>query len=380
MIEIIVQELTKQIYTDIKNCAPQLIKKLKIPLRLKKTNAPRFKTPWSLQDALKSNKIKNNSWVVLECKPSSFGPYLRSHILSPIFGNNTEMRRGPALWSDNPVLGIISQSMSYLKPVGLYPPLTDELSQIILYPSDATACGFISMFPGVNNLISGIQAITRIENTNCLNSPSLVTGIVRMITPAMFSESNIPLEIYEDFRQSGDIWFLDVFSEGTEIRPLHDGVVTEFWGGLYASGHIEFEGQLYANPVIEGIYECFKENGFSPEHTQNYVATKEVILFDKGIRCVLYPQTSLYSLHMDTNLTSEYKENRTKFDSMCNGILKVIDDVTKKSGVDLKNPYDLDFSYTDSAKSFSVMKSEAASKISDPIAISIRDWHRKKNK
>lgn len=380
MIEIIIKELTNQIYTDLKNCAPQLIKKLKIPLRLKKTNAPRLKSPWELQDALKSNKIKNNSWVVLECKPSPFGPYLRSHFLSVMIGNNTAMRRGPVLLSDNPTEQLFVQMMSHLKPVGLYPPLSDELSQISLYPSDATVCGFISRMPGVNNLVTGIQAITSTEKTNCLNSPSLVTGIVRMITPTMFSESNIPLEIYEEFRQSGDIWYLDIFSEGTEIRPLYDGAVTELWGGLYASGHIEFEGEIYAEPLIDGMYECFKENGHTPGYTRNEVAMQEETIYSEGVRFVFHPQTSLYSLHMDTDLTSEYKENRLKFDNMCNGFLKIIDDVTKNSGAELKNPYDLDFSYTDAAKSFTVMKSEGAEKITDPIAISIRDWHRKKNK
>jgi hypothetical protein len=55
-------------------------------------------------------------------------------------------------------------------------------------------------------------------------------------------------------------------------------------------------------------------------------------------------------------------------------------EVGKLSSTEIKNPYDLDFTYTDSDKAFTVLKSSSADEISDPIGMAIRDWHRKRGK
>ena len=74
-----------------------------------------------------------------------------------------------------------------------------------------------------------------------------------------------------------------------------------------------------------------------------------------------------------------YKASRSVFDDICDNLLSVILESAKKHGAKIKNPKDLDFTYTDAAKSFSILESKTAGLISDPISIVVRDWHRKKN-
>ncbi|HBT3253407.1 TPA: hypothetical protein MBF53_000151 [Klebsiella aerogenes] len=371
--------LAKQLYPDLKLAIPAIFRSLKIPT--KKLKAKRFKSPSSLLDALKSGNVKNNEFVVLECKPSTFGPYLRSHYLFPIIGSRTDMRLGPTLMSDTDGLDIfamMAQISSHLKPVGLYPPINSSMSQVTLLPPDATCYGFLSPIPGVNELVPTISAIVSQDKINLCGASSLVTGIVRSVTQAMFIERDLPTEKYEELRQSGDIWYLDVCSAGTDIKPIHDGVVTELWGGLYASGHIEVDGGIQADALINGVMDSFKSAGYDPHFTQNMAENRDLIVYSKGMRFTLLPGSCIYTLHMDAELAIDYKRSRKTFDNVCDNLLEVILESAKKSDAKIMNPRDLDFTYTDSARSFSILESKAAKSIVDPVAMVVRDWHKKK--
>ncbi|HHP5656965.1 MULTISPECIES: hypothetical protein [Klebsiella pneumoniae complex] len=379
--KIVIEVLVKELYRDLKSSIPSLFKKISLPVI--NAGAKRFQNPESLLEGLKTGSVKNNEMVVLECKPTTFGPYLRSHYLMPCIGSSSDMRLGPVFLSGNQefdfIYSMFAQVTSHLAPVGLYPPIDNDVSQITLYPSDAHCYGFIGSVPGVNNIITSITAITSQDKISFCGAPSHVKGIVRQVTQAMFIDKGLPIEIYEELRQSGDIWYLDVYSEGTEIKPMHDGVVTEMWGGLYASGHIEMEGELLAEPLINGVMDAFKNAGYNPEFVQNMASTRDLYIYARGMRFSIKPDTCFYSLHMDAELAMGYKKSRNIFNNVCDNLHDVIIESAKKSNVNLLNPRDLDFTYTDTAKSFSILESKGAGEIKDPVAIVVRDWFRRKN-
>ncbi|MCL0166990.1 hypothetical protein M2T55_32275, partial [Klebsiella pneumoniae] len=118
----------KELYKDLKNSLPSIIKHIVKPY--KKVAAKRFKTPESLLESLKNGSVKQNELIVLECKPTTFGSYLRSHYLMPFIGSSSDMRLGPKILSaDNhfDIQIIFAQMCSHLIPVGLYPPIDNNL-------------------------------------------------------------------------------------------------------------------------------------------------------------------------------------------------------------------------------------------------------------
>ncbi|MBY8386388.1 hypothetical protein KX721_20985 [Klebsiella quasipneumoniae] len=368
--------IIRQLYSDVKIWIPNLYQKLRIPG--KKLNAQRFKSPEELLDKLKTGLVKDGDFVSVECKPSLFGPFLRYHMLSFINGFNCDMQLGPVIESDDPDMEILIRSSSYLKPVGLFPSIDKEISQLTLYPSDATCCGFIGVMPEVRALVTSLPAIASQNKISLCGAPSIVIGIVRVVTPAMFQERGLPIELYESLRQAGDIWYLDVHSEGTEIKPAFDGVVTEMWGGVYASGHLEMTGEIQLKPLIEGVIDAFKNAGYEADVTQNQVGNREVSVLSRGLRFNITPSSGMYSLHMDAEIGINYKNSKRVFDDVCNNVLHLFLECAKKCDVTINNPLDLDFTYTDSAKSFTILESGAANIINDPTAMVVRDWHRKR--
>ncbi|HBQ4077936.1 TPA: hypothetical protein ACHJCJ_002885 [Klebsiella pneumoniae] len=379
--KVAIEALTKELYKDLKNSLPSIIKHIVKPY--KKVAAKRFKTPESLLESLKNGSVKQNELIVLECKPTTFGPYLRSHYLMPFIGSSSDMRLGPQILSaDNyfDIQIIFAQMCSHLIPVGLYPPIDNNLSQISLFPSDANCYGFTGIVPVANNLISSITAIVSQDKVYRSGAPSYVTGIVRQVTQSMFLDKGLPIEIYEELRQSGDLWYIDVYSEGTEINPMNNGDVTEMWGGLYASGHIEAKGEILVKPLIEGVMDAFKNAGYKPEFAENENPMRnDYSVFARGMRFSILPGPCVYSIHMDAELAIDYRRNKNIFNGVCGNILEVIMEAASKSDATIINPRDLDFTYTDSAKSFTILESQRAEQIKDPVAIVVRDWYRKKN-
>lgn len=291
------------------------------------------------------------------------------------------MRLGPPLVAENPVMAIMGQTTSHLKPVGMYPPIDDDLYQICLYPSDAAVCGMIGLIPGVNDMVKYLPAVSNGKNLSFCGMSCNVRGVVRQIDPKLLTDIGVPIEQYEELRQSGDIWFLDLSVDESEVEPHGEAVTTEMWGGLYASGHIEIrDGELKVDPLVDGMVESMKKVGFEPHVTQNQAKRKEITVYAQGIRAVIDIQSPIYSIHMDSEIALQYKDNRNKFDAVCKGYLEVINEVAGSCSVDVANPDDLDFSYTNSEKSYSVLKSLGADHIADPVGVAIRDWHRKRGK
>lgn len=369
--------LTEQLYPDLKNWLPSLYKKMETPIR--KLNAPTYHSPKELLDALKANQIKPNSWVTLECKPSLFGPYLRDHFLAPIIGSNSNMRLGPRIVADDPIMAIMGQTWSHLKPVGIYPPIGDDLYQTCLYPQDSSACGMISLIPGISKMVEYIPAISNSQNLTFCGVSCNARGIIRQVDPKLLIEAGIPIEKYEELRQSGDIWFLDLSSEESEIEPHYQATTLEMWGGLYASGRIEIrDGQLNGKHIILGMCELYRQHGFEPHTSIGEGKVKNTLIYSKGIRTTISHDEPCYSIHMDAEIGLQYGEYKRKFDSICEGNLKNIIDAARDDSVDLANPNDLDFSYTDSTNAYSILKSLGSEHIADPVGIAIRDWHRKR--
>ena len=371
--------LAQQLYPDLKTWVATLAKKLITPV--KKAKASFFKTPSDILNALKANKLQPDSWVSLECKPFQFGPFLRNHFLSPLVGSRTDMRLGPPLASNHPIMAIISQATSHLKPVGLYPPIDDDLYQICLYPSDSNICGMVGLMPGVDKLIEHMPAVASAKNLTFSGVSCYAKGIVRQVSPKLLTDIGAPIEKWEELRQEGNIWFLDLSIEDSECVPLGDVVTTEMWGAMYASGHLEIKsGELKLQSIIDGTADAFKSNDFVPHVTQNQAGRQEFMIFSKGLRALIDKKSPLFSVHMDVEIAIEFKSNRAKFDKVCDSILNNINESCNSQSVELGNPLDLDFSYTDASKSFTVLKSIGSEYISDPLAVAIRDWHRKRGK
>ena len=371
--------IAQQLYPDLKTWIATFAKKLTTPV--KKAKSPLFKTPSDILNALKANKLQPDGWVTIECKPFQFGPFLRNHFLSPIVGSRTDMRLGPPLASNHPIMAIVGQVTSHLKPVGLYPPIDDDLYQICLYPSDSNICGMVGLMPGVNNLIEYIPAVTSAKNLTFSGVSCHAKGIVRQVSPKLLTDVGAPIEKWEELRQEGKIWFLDLSSEDSECTPLGEAVTTEMWGAMYASGHLEIKsGKLKLQSIVDGTADALKSQGFDPHVTQNQAGRQEIMVFSKGIRALIDTKAPLFSVHMDAEIAIDFKTNRENFDRICQSMLNHINESCKSQSVELVNPLDLDFSYTNSSKSFTVLKSIGSEYISDPLAVAIRDWHRKRGK
>lgn len=367
--------LLTSLYQDLKVWVPSLVSKAVTPI--KKSNAPAFNSPADLLEALKKNEVQADSWVKLNCKPSTFGPFLRNHFLTPVLGMKTDLRLGPQLAAEDPIIGMIANLTTHLKPVGLYPPISTELSQLCLYPIDTPAAGFVGMFPRTNNMVQFLPAVASPLKLAHAGSASTVTGIVRFVAPEMFEAAGIAIEKWEELRQNGLLWYLDLFSEHMTISPIGDAVVTEFWGGLYASGHIEFDGELLQlRPLLEGMVESVRKDGEEVHAIQNKGGREEWHVFSRGIRAVVDSQAPLYSIHMDAELAIDYSRNRKAFDAVCASFLEAIQEAGRTSSVEISNKNDLDFSYTASSDAIKVLSSISAEAIDDPIGLAVRDWHR----
>lgn len=371
------QELTRQIYTDVKSWLPTMWRWLR--RKYPRATTDPYPAPAAVLDALKSGLLRDGDRVTIECKPAHFGPFLRDHFLSPLIGNHTTLRLGPPLRSPNPFLGMMAQVTSQLTPVALFPPLTGNVSQACLYPSDATSCGFLGLLPGVNELVTYLPALLAARHTQFSNMPCRVSGEIRLITADVFVEAGFQPEMYEELRQSAAVWVLDATSDDSYCAPLADGVTAELWGGLYASGHLEIaSGQLEVPKAVDAISSAIADAGYAVGTDQNLAGRQEIMVFAKGFRACLDRQATYFSLHMDADVGLDFKQARSKFDQVCNQTLLNLKSLCETESVDLRNPHDLDFSYSNSATAYTVMRSLGANSIRDPLLVAIRDWHRKR--
>lgn len=369
------QELVKQLWSDAKLWVPSIARSLKATYQ--RATRERFDSLPALTAAVRENKVQDGELVTVNCKPSPFGPYLRSHFLSPFIGPHTGLRLGPPLVHENPAMAIMAQTTSQLIPVGLYPPIASDINQVCLYPSETTVTGFVGLFPGVNELVPFMPALFASRLLPHYGKACHVTGVLRLVEPAYLSKYGVDPERYEAMRQQGAVWFFDATGEEAGCVPSGDGVVTELWGGLYASGHLDIRGgELEVDKVVEGFHQALAGNGIEATVHPNLAGRREIMIFAKGTRMCLDTQAPYYSLHMDVELAHEFERSRARFDNLCKSVLTNIQVVCNDANVVLSNPNDLDFSYTNSSASYTVMKSLAADKIRDPLAIAIRDWHK----
>ena len=143
--------LSGALYEDMKSWAVSAATKL---VRVyKKATVRSFSSPAELLHAAAAGDLERGQEVRVDCKIAPAGPFLSSHYLMPFVGSHTSMRLGPPLQAPNPIMGMMAQATSHLIPVGLYPPIAAGVEQVTLYPPDAAACGFVSILPGVNDLV-----------------------------------------------------------------------------------------------------------------------------------------------------------------------------------------------------------------------------------
>jgi hypothetical protein len=371
------QELTRQLYADVKSWLPSLWRWLK--RQHHGATMETYSSPATVLEALRRGLLSDGDFVTIECKPAPFGPFLRSHFLSVVIGNHTRMRLGPPLSATNPVLGLMAQITSQLSPVGLFPVLEEDVSQACLYPSDATTCGFIGLLPGVDNLVTYLPALLATRHTPFCNMPCHLSGEMRLITPAALLDAGFQAEVYEELRQSGDVWALDATVDDSRCVPLDDAISTELWGGLYASGHLEIaSGKIEVTKLVDALRNAMSSSGYEVRVHQNLAGRKEIVLFARGFRACLDSAALYFSLHMDADLALDFKTARSTFDRVCQNVLLNVKSLCEEASVDLRNPCDLDFTYSNAATAFTVMESLGAHAIRNPLIIAIRDWHKKR--
>lgn len=374
--------LTKLLYPDIKHLIIKLGKYLSSPIKRELSQV--FQSPEELLDALKKNEVKDGDWITLSCIPSMYGPFLRNHILSPFYGSKSTMRKGPRIISaDGNPTAFALDLISLLQPVGLYPRIDDNLYQINLYPIQSSVFGFIS--PLGNMTGTNIPAISNSHNLRHQNLDCTVRGIIRMITPELLSNIGLPIEKWDDLRASGDLWFLDLSDNYSSVSPsTEEAITTEMWGGLYANGRLEI--QPGSSMKFDSIKDCIFESlqKISPDADITYGRDKnnnitEAFIFATGIRARLDAKRPIYSFHMDADLALDSSNSRAKFDNVIKTYLGFVEEAAKNESVEIDNLHDLDFSYTDSEKAYSVLRSGLAENMSNPVGVAIRDWHRLRN-
>jgi hypothetical protein len=374
----IAKELAPSLYTDVKGWLVSLGQRVGRVTR--SASLREFGSPADLLSTLQSGTVADGEWIRLKCKPSPFGRFLRTHFLTPIVGFNTELRLGPPIVGNHPVMGFLAHATSHLCPVGLFPPVEQGVVQACLYPRDAEACGMIGLFPGVETIISYVPALLSERHTTMYGVPSWVTGIVRRIDSAAFVDTGYSAEDLEVIRQSGAIWFFDATHDESRSYPIEDATPTDLWGGLYASGHLEIRsGELSIANYVDSFATAMRAEGFSPHVSQNQAGAREIALYSKGFRVTLGSSFPIYSLHMDAELSQNFGTYRSKFDRIVTSSLENISQACTDASVDLANPLDVDFTYTDSSSAYTVLKSAGASAIADPLAVSIRNWHRRRS-
>lgn len=369
--------ISSQLYADVKSWLVSLASGLR--RLVKKSNAQRFESPVQLLDAIQAGGVVDGEVVVLTCKPSLFGPFLRWHFLPPLSGMNTSQRLGPRVNMGNGPMSFMFHTSSNLTPVGLYPPLPGGLSQVCLYASDALAAGFVSLLPNpqVDRLTQYMPAIFAARHTPHCQMPCHVTGTVRLVAADALVSAGHTIETYEEIRQLGTTWVLDVTGDESACAPMSDGTIGEFWGGLYASGHLQLpESGLEIASVIDVLQTAVSTQESPAQVIPNRAGRKEISIFGTGIRACLDTQVPVYSVHMDAELGISFSDARKRFDATCQNILAGIDQACRSKSIPLGNPFDLDFTYTNGAKAYSVLRSASAENVQDPILTSIRDWHR----
>ena len=245
IIETATKTIVKELYSDIKKWAVSSIGPFhKIVKNIKKK---KYSSIHDLLSDLSKGKIRNGDLVEIECKLSSFGPFIKPIYISPLVGMNTQNRLGPPLQHPNPHMGLVAQAISNLTPVGLYPPISDKVTQVRLYPSNAEALGFFSLFPGVNDLVPSINALIKPEFLSNAHKSCKLTGNIKCIMQQDFVNAGYKLEDFEVVRSIENIWFFDATGEDSACKII-ENEIPQLWGALYSAGQLEIDRNIHIKP------------------------------------------------------------------------------------------------------------------------------------
>lgn len=374
----IAKELVPSLYADMRAWLVSLGKRLSRGAR--NAALSEFNSPAELLASAHTGATKDGEWIRLKCKPSPFGPFLRTHFITPLIGFSSELRLGPPILSPNPIISIMANAMSHLVPVGLYPTVAPDILQGCLYPAESEACGMIGILPGVGEMVQSIPALIAERHTGQFGAPSWITGVLRRIDSTALEDAGYSREDQEGIRQSGVVWFFDATDDDSRCYRLNDGEITPLWGGLYASGHLEIlSGSLTLQRYVGAFESAFMAEGFEVKVNQNQAGQREIALYARGFRATLSTQFPLFSFHMDAELSKDFASYRSRFDRICEACLRNLEEGCADESVELGNPCDVDFTYANGAAAYSVLRSYGASAIGDPLAIAIRDWHRRRS-
>lgn len=367
--------IIKEIYGDIKTWA---IAGITAPYKhvVKNIKHKTYSDFQSLRSDIEENKISNGDFISIKCKISSFGTNMKPTYIGPLAGINTQNRLGPPLLHPNPILGMMAQLMSNLKPVGIYPPVSNKISQVKLYPFESNAVGFFGMTLGVNDLVPSFNALVKSEMVNNAHKSCKLTGRIRCISQQDFVDAGYSLEKYEIIRSVRDIWFFDAAHQDANMKII-DNEVKELWGALYSGGHIEFEGELPYKALIKGYVERLNPLVQELQVVQNQAKNMEINIFGKGFRMVQHINFPIYALHYDIDIGTDYLAQKNNYDKILNEVLLNIKDTCENNSVSLVNPLDLDFNYTSECENYKLLESKSANSIVDPLALAIREWNKK---
>jgi len=208
----------------------------------------------------------------------------------------------------------------------------------------------------------------------------VISGRAEFVDSAVLVEAGFLPEEYEALRQAGRVWFLDS-TEECELTEIPIEGESELWGALYGQGHLEMDKPLPVDVVVAALRDAMATEGFEAKIVENKAeATRDFGLYAEGFRARVSIRAPVYSLHMDVELSREFASSRATFDRVTAQALQSIQRNASAVDVTIGNPGDLDFTYTDSTDLYSVLRSTAAEQLADPLAMTIRDWHRLRGK
>jgi len=332
--------------------------------------------------AFQKGDVVAGDMITLECLASPFGPFLRNHVLMPFIGTDSSMRLGPIIVHNqhpHPIFGLMENMANHWMPVGLLPPVCRGVHHVYLYPADAMASGVVGLMPNAEQFVVRLPAFFRDDQVPLLGNTVRAFGRVGVVGAEAAYEGGLSPELFESVRQIGRIMYIDFTDEYAEVKVISNAH-REFWGGLYACGHVEFDGELSLKSWLEAFADAATVAGFSPQIMQNLGTWNGYFLFARGFRAMIFSDAPVYSLHMDAELSLDFGTYKRKFDTILDKLLQNINEACTQESAVIINPLDVDFSYVDSTRAYSVLKSKSADELQDPLLMVVRDWHRSRGK
>jgi hypothetical protein len=196
------------------------------------------------------------------------------------------------------------------------------------------------MFPMLKN-IPHLFALFGERHIPYCGEPCRITGVVRAISDADFTNSGFTQEDFEKIRHKSSVWMLDVTGDDSECNLLtRSEEMPELWGALYASGHLELaRGNILVPSVVDMFVDILKDSEFADVNVvTNHAGMREIAVFGRGVRATIGTQSPFYSVHMDVELTKGFEAARVKFDRICDRALDTLCHISKIESAVITNP------------------------------------------